>query len=61
MFQIQQNCKTVLLADNAGYNGVFTVTAVPLKDTNTGLISIDSVLITFGSTTYTVDESGLKV
>lgn len=61
MFQIPQNCKSVLLSDNAGYNGLFTITAVPLRDATTNQISIDSVLINFGSTSYLVDETGVKV
>ena len=61
MFSLKQNCKVVLLADNTNYNGAYTITAIPLKDTTTGAISIDSILINFGSTSYLLNEIGLKV
>jgi hypothetical protein len=55
------NCKTVLLADSSDYNGTYTITANPLKDISTGTISIDSIQITFNSTTYLVNEKILIV
>ena len=49
------------MADNANYNGAYTLTAIPIKDAKSGAVSIDSIQIKFGSTSYLVDESGLQV
>jgi hypothetical protein len=61
MFSLSQNCKVVLLADNSNYNGSYTITTIPAQDTLTGAISIGSIRITFGQTTYMADELSLKV
>ena len=58
---MKTSCEIVLFADNANYNGVFTITAIPLKDTNTGAITTDSIRIKYGSTSYLVDKNGLRV
>lgn len=61
IFSIVQNCKTVLLADADDFNGVFSITAIPLRDSNTNLTSIDSIQIQFGATIYLINEKEIKV
>jgi hypothetical protein len=61
MFSIQKNCYVVLLADTCSYNGVYTLTAIPIYNSNTDSISIDAIRIKYGANTYYIDSSGVEV
>ena len=61
MFSIQKNCYVVLLADTCSYNGVYTLTAIPIYNSNTDSISIDAIRIKYGANTYYIDNSGVEV